>query len=76
MLGIQIQLDPKRQKQLDQRLGLSVTVAGDKYKATVMELPTISSTFKTIDRINFFKSNDVSEIIVVHDKYEDEENIR
>lgn len=41
-----------------------------------MELPTISSSFKTIDRINFFKSNDISEIIVVHDKYEDEENIR
>ena len=46
------------------------------YKATVMELPTISSTFKTLDKINFFKSNDISEMIVVHDKHEDEENIR
>jgi TATA-binding protein-associated factor Taf7 len=31
-----------------------------------MELPTISSSFKTIDRINYFKSNDISEMIVVH----------
>ena len=30
-------------------------------------MPTISSTFKTIDRVNFFKSNDVSEMIMVHE---------
>ena len=35
-----------------------------------MEVPTISSTFKTIDRVNFFKSNDVSEMIVVHESEE------
>lgn len=40
-----------------------------------MDLPTISSTFKTIDRINFFKSNDISEMIVVHEYEEDSENI-
>lgn len=40
-----------------------------------MELPTISSTFKTIDRVNFFKSNDVSEMIVVHENEEDAEDI-
>ena len=40
-----------------------------------MDLPTISSTFKTIDRINFFKSNDISELIVVHENEEDCENI-
>jgi TATA-binding protein-associated factor Taf7 len=34
-----------------------------------MELPTVSSTFKTLDKINFFKSNDISEMIVVHDKH-------
>lgn len=37
------------------------------YKASVMQLPTISSTFKTIDRVNFFKSNDISEMILVHE---------
>ena len=40
-----------------------------------MELPTISSTFKTIDRVNFFKSNDVSEMILVHQNEEDADNI-
>ena len=38
-----------------------------KYQATVIDLPTISSTFKTIDRHNFFKSNDISEMILVHE---------
>lgn len=32
-----------------------------------MQLPSISSSFKTIDRVNFFKSNDISEMIVVHE---------
>lgn len=42
------------------------------HKASVVQLPTISSTFKTIDRVNFFKSNDVSEMIIVHqDQYDD-----
>jgi TATA-binding protein-associated factor Taf7 len=44
-----------------------VGVNEEKFKATVMDLPSISSTFKTIDRINFFKSNDISELIVVHE---------
>jgi len=47
----------------------------NEYKATVMELPTISSTFKTIDRVNFFKSNDISEMILVHENEADCENI-
>ena len=40
-----------------------------------MELPTVSSTFKTIDRINYFKSNDITEMIMVHDKDDHWENI-
>jgi TATA-binding protein-associated factor Taf7 len=73
---LEIEIDPSRQKDLDPRLALKVQFDQENYKATVMELPTISSTFKTVDRINFFKSNDISEMIMVHDKYEDEESIR
>jgi len=51
---------------VNQRIGLKVGINGETYKATVMELPTVSSTFKTIDRVNYFKSNDISELIVVH----------
>ena len=61
-------LDRERQKDHISRIALKVNVGEKKeYKATVMELPTISSTFKTIDRVNFFKSNDISEMIVVHE---------
>lgn len=42
------------------RISLRVGVNGNEYNANVIQLPTISSTFKTIDRVNFFKSNDVS----------------
>ena len=49
------------------RICLIVGVNDQKYKATVVDLPTTSSTFKTIDRFNFFKSNDISEMILVHE---------
>lgn len=67
MPDIVLDLDRQRQKDHSSRIALSVGVNGEDYKATVMELPTISSSFKTIDRVNFFKSNDVSEMIVVHE---------
>lgn len=60
-----LEVDPHRSDTVS-RIALQVGVNGEKYKATVMELPTISSTFKTIDRVNFFKSNDISEMILVH----------
>ena len=56
---VTIESDPSRSDVVP-RIALQVGVNGEKYKATVMELPTISSTFKTIDRVNFFKANDVS----------------
>lgn len=71
---VDLELDRER-KDVSQRIGLKVSVNDEKYKATVMDLPTISSTFKTLDRINFFKSNDISELIVVHENEEDCENI-
>lgn len=37
-------------------------------KASILQLPTISETFKTVDRVNFFKSNDISEMIYVHEQ--------
>ena len=46
---------------------MNVALNGSNYKATVVELPTVTSSFKTIDRINFFKSNDIAEMIVVHE---------
>ena len=66
MPNIEMELDKERQKDHSGRVALKVGLNGEGYKATVMELPTTSSTFKTIDRVNFFKSNDVSEMIVVH----------
>jgi TATA-binding protein-associated factor Taf7 len=64
----EIELDMDRERRdHSNRIALKVGLNGEEYKATVMELPTISSTFKTIDRVNFFKSNDVSEMIVVHE---------
>lgn len=69
-----MQLDRER-KDVEQRIALKFNINNEKYKATVMDLPTISSTFKTIDRINFFKSNDISQLIVVHENEEDCENI-
>lgn len=56
-----------QQKETNPRVSLKVGVNGENYKATVVQLPTVSSTFKTIDRVNFFKSNDISEMIVVHE---------
>ena len=61
-----MEVDRERQKDHSSKIALKVGVNHEDYKATVMELPTISSTFKTIDRVNFFKSNDVSQMIVVH----------
>lgn len=75
MPEIELELDRERQKDHHSRIALKVGVNGETHKATVMELPTISSTFKTIDRVNFFKSNDVSEMILVHDNDEDADNI-
>ena len=49
------------------RISLITEINHKKYKSTVMDLPTISSSFKTIDRYNFFKSNDISEMIYVHE---------
>lgn len=61
-----MQLDRERQKEAFGRIALKFGVNGSQFKATVMDLPTITSTFKTIDRINYFKSNDISEMILVH----------
>jgi TATA-binding protein-associated factor Taf7 len=74
MPNIELELDRER-KDVSQRIALKFHVNDEKYKATVMDLPTISSTFKTIDRINFFKSNDITELIVVHENEDDCENI-
>ncbi len=63
--SIEFELDRDR-KDVNPRIALKFNINDEKYKATVMDLPTISSTFKTIDRINYFKSNDISELIVVH----------
>ena len=72
---IELDLDRERFQAVSPRVALKVGVNGEEYKASVMELPTISSTFKTIDRINYFKSNDITEMIVVHDQEDDWENI-
>lgn len=37
---------------------------------TLMELPNILESYKTLDRINVFKSNDISQLIYVHPKNE------
>ncbi len=66
MPNIEFELDRDR-KDVNPRIALKFSINDEKYKATVMDLPTISSTFKTIDRINYFKSNDISELIVVHE---------
>ena len=63
---VTIQTDYSR-SDINPRIALEVGINDEKYKATVVEMPTISSTFKTIDRVNFFKSNDVSEMIMVHE---------
>ena len=34
--------------------------------ATLCELPCIIESYKTIDKINFFKSNDVCQMLYVH----------
>lgn len=74
MPNIELELDRER-KDVSQRIALKFHINDEKYRATVMDLPTISSSFKTIDRINFFKSNDISELIVVHENEDDCENI-
>jgi TATA-binding protein-associated factor Taf7 len=71
---VELELDRER-KDVSQRIALKVAVNDEKFKATVMDLPTISSTFKTIDRINFFKSNDISELIHVHENEDECDNI-
>jgi TATA-binding protein-associated factor Taf7 len=63
---ITLQADPEP-KNTTKRVSLKVTVDEKTYDASVVSMPTVSSTFKTIDRINFFKSNDVSEMIYVHE---------
>ena len=72
---LELDLDRDRFQTASPRIALKVGVNGEEYKASVMELPTVSSTFKTIDRINYFKSNDITEMIVVHENEEDCENI-
>jgi len=39
--------------------------------ASIVELPTIIESHKTLDHINYFKSNDISQMIVVHPNKED-----
>lgn len=69
-IQISLQQDPHPQKK-SSRISLITTIDEKQYKASVIELPTISSTFKTLDRYNYFKSNDISEMIYVHeDEYD------
>jgi TATA-binding protein-associated factor Taf7 len=35
-------------------------------RATVVDLPTITESYKTKDSINFFKSNSINQMIFVH----------
>lgn len=56
----EVTIEAEKRSEEHPRISLQVGINGDTFKATVVQLPTISSTFKTIDRVNFFKSNDVS----------------
>lgn len=49
-------------------MSFKVNVNGVQKKGNIVQLPTITETFKTIDRVNFFKSNDISEMILVQDE--------
>ncbi len=40
-------------------------------RATLMELPNIIESQKTLDYINYLKSNDISQMIYVHPNNED-----
>lgn len=55
-----------------EKIFLRVEVEGVSRKASVLQLPTITETFRTVDHVNFFKSNDISEMIYVHEENEAE----
>ena len=49
---------------------MKIELDGETRKASILQLPTITETFKTVDHVNFFKSNDISEMIYVHEERE------
>jgi len=55
-----------------QKLTFEVRYNDFKGKASLIELPTIIESHKTIDFINIFKSNDISQMIYVHNQGEKE----
>jgi len=55
-----------------EKLEMKVRVDNQEFVASLLDLPTISETYRTVDRINLFKSNDVSQMIYVHKPEEHE----
>src|SRR5690606_22203805 len=45
----------------------SFAIGNQKYKATLVNIPTLLETYKTYDRSNYYKSADVGQMLVVHD---------
>ena len=67
----QLAIQPYVQREGDiEKVYLKVELDGVTKKASILQLPTITETFKTVDHVNFFKSNDISEMIYVHEDNE------
>lgn len=63
----QLFIQPTVEKEGDiEKVYLKIELEGEIRKASILQLPTITETFKTVDHVNFFKSNDISEMIYVH----------
>ena len=53
----------------------TVTVEGQKYAATLLDLPCLVESYKTLDQVAFHKSNNVGQILLVHDVDEDPRSV-